>query len=506
MLTYFSLDVEEADLLCPVVPRERDDTGCRLRSSAEESLTDDDRKVRQGESSSSLHTRLAALRERLLSWAKQWAYTIAPSYLPGSDNYRIPIPFDGVLFSKLDTKISFDPDLAGQRHRRKGTVLPAASEADAERQHEPDHAITHPLAKKVVVPHHPLRPWEDIPPYQRSRGYNDQPAYTDDYDDFLWLPRDPLSTLDLDDTVEMRLALTTSAGGSGAIGDWPPESDAASDETRHPLDDDYWQETTRRTSVASPDAIEHMSRGAGSERRLIERIELPENIGSEIDERTGSDLVRRTTRKAAQLFRRPRTGGNRYGAAIISMRTLPNASASTLDPAPGPSIVARSPERTASSDSSAPMGTPTLQPGLVPHQSTGPVGEASPQPKNTSRLSFPPDLGRSPSGRRPNRILVSNQPSEEVLRTPTKLRDRSSSAFSPARSIAQARSASTISAQQQGLMDEVVEEERRAAKAAQKGDKEDRQREEAELPRKVERTRSMNLTIGRRRSSSRRLD
>ena len=177
------------------------------------------------------------------AFADRWGLLGSPNGGPDTALRRRPIPFDGILFARLDRKICFQLD------ESTGSVIEPAptisGEIDAELLHEPDHAIPHVTAKKLVLLHHRLRSWEDIPPYQRSRGYNDQPAYTDDYDDFLWLPRDPLSTLDLDDTIEMRLSLTTSSGGSGRIADWPPRSGNSSVERLIPEDED-WQEVSVR--------------------------------------------------------------------------------------------------------------------------------------------------------------------------------------------------------------------------------------------------------------------
>ena len=238
------------------------------------------------------------------TWAGLWGY--AASHRTPPVGYRKPIPFDSMLFSTLDFKIDFKEDPANRP--RSGTIV--SSEHDAELRHEPDRPIEHELATKLVIPHHGARAWEDIPPYQRSRGYNDQPDYTDDYDDFLWLPRDPLSTLDLDDTVEMRLAMTTSQGGSGRIGDWPPIACA---EPEHDGIDDQWQEVYRH-QAQTPDLDRYRSAETTSEQGLIAPVISP-NIGSQVEETFDAGLVRRGTKKVGEgltgLFRRPRTATNR---------------------------------------------------------------------------------------------------------------------------------------------------------------------------------------------------
>ena len=72
----------------------------------------------------------------------------------------------------------------------------------------------------LVQPHPPTKPWDDIPrhdiPYKN-------PCYGSKIDGFLWLPRNPLGKLDLDDSVELRRAITTEAGGGG-LGEWVDET------------------------------------------------------------------------------------------------------------------------------------------------------------------------------------------------------------------------------------------------------------------------------------------
>jgi hypothetical protein len=44
--------------------------------------------------------------------------------------------------------------------------------------------------------------WDDLPSPSRMQTYAHQPWHADSIETFLWLPRDPMSTLDLEDTVE----------------------------------------------------------------------------------------------------------------------------------------------------------------------------------------------------------------------------------------------------------------------------------------------------------------
>ena len=68
----------------------------------------------------------------------------------------------------------------------------------------------------TIVPHPPPVPWDDQAiidlPY-------DNPFYTRTIDNVLWLPRNPTSVLDLDDTVDMNVSITVEAS-AGRLGTW----------------------------------------------------------------------------------------------------------------------------------------------------------------------------------------------------------------------------------------------------------------------------------------------
>ena len=263
--------------------------------------------------------------------------------------YRRPIPFDRLIFSRLDRWIKFDPaEISWEEPVPKKYFTPEST--DPRLVHHPDQPIHHDPASKLVIPHPPLQPWEDIPPYQRMRGYSDQPAYTDDYDDFLWLPRDPLSTLDLDDTVEMRLSLTTSSGGSGRVGDWPPQhmgEDIIVEEAEGNPD---WQEVMTDPSdqshlngSLSPTATEFdRSPSAQSERRLIDPPELAISpvIGSEVSGYEGNGLHApyrlRSVALAIGSLRRPKphtqtSGDTETGISLQTMSSVHRGSGSGAD-------------------------------------------------------------------------------------------------------------------------------------------------------------------------------
>ncbi|KAG0700120.1 hypothetical protein DFH29DRAFT_933566 [Suillus ampliporus] len=82
----------------------------------------------------------------------------------------------------------------------------------AEQQCQPPARISTSLVQR----HPPLATWDDEPRYDIPY---DNPYYTRPITNALWLPRDPLGLLDLDDTVDVYRALT-SEPGAGDVGHW----------------------------------------------------------------------------------------------------------------------------------------------------------------------------------------------------------------------------------------------------------------------------------------------
>lgn len=78
-------------------------------------------------------------------------------------------------------------------------------------------AETQPFALCSSHPPHPS--WNDDS--SPEHGY-ENPYYSRAITDFLWLPRDPLAILDLDDTVDLRVSIT-SEPGAGKLGTWSEE-------------------------------------------------------------------------------------------------------------------------------------------------------------------------------------------------------------------------------------------------------------------------------------------
>ncbi|KAI0775528.1 DUF221-domain-containing protein [Trametes elegans] len=133
---------------------------------------------------------------------------------------------------------------------------------DAEIQTVPAHppANTHDL----VSPHPPHPAWEDES--STSHTYAN-PYYTRDFENVLWLPRDPLGILDLDDTVNLRMSLTTQPG-AGRLGAWREE--------------DYIDSIPFATSFGSVEESESLHPSYCMQFDGTEVIELPPAIASRV--------------------------------------------------------------------------------------------------------------------------------------------------------------------------------------------------------------------------------
>ncbi|WVQ82649.1 hypothetical protein IAT38_004781 [Cryptococcus sp. DSM 104549] len=473
------LDHEEADILCPPVTTTAAVEG---DADSDSSISDDEDASdpshpstapahghghgiplsRGGNASAHFHT----VKRNFHQWTKSWGND------PHSAAHRkpIPIPFVRDVFASLDSAIDFEAYAEGEG-KGVGVGVPSAKHgelhgrgASGDTETVSGEMADVEPAPQVITPHHPYQQWEDIPPYQRARGYNDQPAYTDGFDDFLWLPRNPLSTLDLDDTVEMRLSLTTSEGGAGRIGDWPPDFENEKDELDC-LDEEGEGEggsfDAGDGEPVDPEEEEEMGYGGGDRPTPSRSKSAPEpylpSPNSDSDagllprrgavrrKPSASLLFRRHTERTADnlvsLFRKPQSQaesqahgspaslGSEPGEAI-SMETF-SRSTGAMPTTDSPDVFDQgysggeyglervSTPRPMSEledgmpgSSRAGTGTDTgtgtgssLEPGVHnPQSQTRPTMGTGSTSGTGSHISFPPTLGRSPSGRRPTRL------------------------------------------------------------------------------------------------------
>lgn len=167
---------------------------------------------------------------------------------------------------------------------------------------------------------HPPHPaWDDDS--CTEQGY-ENPYYTRTINDVLWLPRDSLGTLDLDDTVNLRVSIT-SEPGAGKLGSWSEEDFIGS-------------------SITLPSALSSVSFFDDDDTSIYgtvirringdEVINLPSGIASRVEHLEQEHDVEET-----RSFRRP---------SIIQRRTSSTASQSptlTLTRSTSPSLTFRRP-------------------------------------------------------------------------------------------------------------------------------------------------------------------
>ncbi|KAF9077786.1 hypothetical protein BDP27DRAFT_1311677 [Rhodocollybia butyracea] len=122
----------------------------------------------------------------------------------------------------------------------------------------------------------------------------DNPFYTRAISNVLWLPRDPCGTLDLDDTVNLKVAISVDPA-AGQLGTWmgvSGETKAPTDNTPHPFSADG------AASILS----EALSSTSEPEVDGTENINLPEILAKRAESKDDIELVARSRRPST--FRR----------------------------------------------------------------------------------------------------------------------------------------------------------------------------------------------------------
>lgn len=199
-------DLLEAQIIC----------GSLAPNTASQLLDDHDQDAK-GEKGKS-----PASRSRIHRWTWKLSNRVGISYRTvihhQRSNQRPPNPF---ARPSADSTIPLEPcaSTAGLLTKIDTTASAAMLtdeplyESPAEEDPPTSHDDSRPA---LVVNHPPLLVWDDDSnpdtPY-------DNPYYTRLVGDTLWLPRDPLGILNLDDTVDLRMALT-SEPGAGKLGAW----------------------------------------------------------------------------------------------------------------------------------------------------------------------------------------------------------------------------------------------------------------------------------------------
>jgi len=154
-------------------------------------------------------------------------------------------------------------------------------------------AILKPLSPVV---HHPAPvAWDDDPhldlPY-------DNPYYTQAIDNVLWLPRDPFGILDLDDTVDLRVALTSDLQAP-ALGTWVVPGETSSPESIH----------AKSSTTTQPGIPQRQYTGS-------EEIVLPPAIAKRVRELEEDDDVEDTIQQRPPMFGRRNPSSDRRSSII----------------------------------------------------------------------------------------------------------------------------------------------------------------------------------------------
>ncbi|KAJ6508720.1 hypothetical protein C8R45DRAFT_815696 [Mycena sanguinolenta] len=148
-----------------------------------------------------------------------------------------------------------------------------------------------------VVPHPPPPTWDDDNtadlPY-------DNPFYTRPISNALWLPRDPFGALDLDDTVDLKIAMTVDPNG-GRLGLWLDVPETASP-----------QPLSEVSSVATPHEERPSAELSSHEYDGSEEIELPLVIAKRAQAKDDVEQAVRPRRNST--FRR-KASGSTIGSA-----------------------------------------------------------------------------------------------------------------------------------------------------------------------------------------------
>ncbi|KAG9077181.1 hypothetical protein FS749_010960, partial [Ceratobasidium sp. UAMH 11750] len=153
----------------------------------------------------------------------------------------------------------------------------------------------------LVVPHSAREPWNDAPDH--TAAY-DNPYYTQHVPEYLWLPKNPLSELDLNDTVDLHRALTSEADAGDMAESIFTDEEAAVGSF---YGDDPFSEVTGHEVIALPPVI-------------LERVDQGDP-GDDFDlgdaESTGTIFSRRPSggswRRSSAAFRSFSAGVRRSG-------------------------------------------------------------------------------------------------------------------------------------------------------------------------------------------------
>jgi hypothetical protein len=330
-------DILESDIICrgphhrPSSPVDGEEE--ELIRSHQDSVTSGNMKRRLG--------RMSVVTWKLPAWVN---FSYSTMHQRGGQRHaRPPNPFgphgdkdvteEGYVDSKKDREAKSEEreesslELAGPSSppRAKSDGYPWNLQESNNNLQQHDTGVLNLDARSVdasgpVIPHPSPVPWDDQTtldlPY-------DNPFYTRMIDNVLWLPRDPIGILDLDDTVDLRIAIPVDAT-TGRLGTWTGLNETTSPDEISNLspndgEGDGGDASSQHLSVPRLNTMHVIP----SEVSGTEDIELPSVIAKRVQAKEGDVEQSIRTRKSGLFPRRP-SGSSLGGPMNLSIRGTPS--------------------------------------------------------------------------------------------------------------------------------------------------------------------------------------
>lgn len=231
----------------------------------------------------------------------KFTYSAVPERTLSPDDHK-PIPFDEFKRMKSWTGTALGP------YGNATVTRPAGSEPDLSLDHTGIHngiqTLAMPVTKpSLVIPHEKHPAWDDNA--RLDRPY-DNPYYSRPIYNHLWLPKNPVGILDLDDTVDVFRALTSDPT-HGQLGEWVEGGIAIAD---------------LPTFISTSDLSERMTLSPPIHRQLTgdEEISLPPDITDRIEHPRKGDYFEVAEEGRPSSLRRPSIL-TRHTSSFSSKRT-----------------------------------------------------------------------------------------------------------------------------------------------------------------------------------------
>ncbi|KAG8698260.1 hypothetical protein FRC09_007327, partial [Ceratobasidium sp. 395] len=206
----------------------------------------------------------------------------------------------------------------------------------------------------LVIPHAGREPWDDSPDHTATY---DNPYFTQHVPEYLWLPKNPLSELDLNDTVNLHRALTSEAeAGDMAESIFTTDEEA---EVGSFYEDNPFNEVTGREDIAmSAIILERVGHGDPGDDLDLGDVE---STGTIFSRRPSSGTRASRRRRSSGAFRSFSAGVRRSGtlAPMSPTRLRSHSVGVPADPALQPNLNVQA--QFLPSESSPGLAPPTLR-------------------------------------------------------------------------------------------------------------------------------------------------